>query len=189
MSKPRVWIVLSFLLVFAAGIVAGIFGHNWFAAKKPDARRSSAGGPPTMESWAKEIGLSPEQQARLREVFKANDARMRADARLKELRTDTFKRYGELRSQLQSEIDAVLTPEQKVKMDAMIKKHEEERRRANASSRRDQPPSSDSGRGGRNGGPDRAPRLGPGPDGPNIRNQRTDFRPPFHEYYSKGVNE
>ena len=38
MSKPRVWIVLSFVLVFAAGIVAGVFGHNWFAAKKPGRR-------------------------------------------------------------------------------------------------------------------------------------------------------
>ena len=111
---------------------------------------------------------------------------MRADARLKELRTETSKRYGELRSQLQAEIDAVLTPEQKVKIDAMIKRHEEERRKANAAPRRDQSPSPGSGRDGRGGGGARPAARTRGPD---IRDQRTDLRSPFHEYYSKGVNE
>lgn len=176
MSKPRVWIVLSFILVFAAGLVAGVFGHNWLAAKKPADRR-----PPTMENWAKEIGLSADQQARLKDVFKANDARIRGDARLKELRIETSKRFGELRRQLQSEIDAQLTPEQKVKTDAMIKRHEEERRKANASGRRDQPSSSGSGREGRGGGPAPSPQRGP--ESQDAHDMRTDNQTPFHEYY------
>jgi Spy/CpxP family protein refolding chaperone len=41
------------------------------------------------------------------------------------------KRYTEIRAQLKAEIDAVLTPAQKQKLEAMIQKHNEERRREN----------------------------------------------------------
>ncbi len=180
MNKPRLWIVLSFILVFAAGIAAGLFGHSWLTAKRPGDRRGDR--LPSMESWAKEIGLTADQQARLRELFKANDARMRGDARLKELRSETFKRYGELRSQLQAEIDAVLTPEQKAKNDAMIKRHEEERRKA-AAARRDASPSGP-GRDSRGGGGDSNPRRGPQP--PDSDFTRTESRIPFHAYLFKG---
>jgi Spy/CpxP family protein refolding chaperone len=176
MSKPRVWIVLSFILVFAAGVVAGVFGHNWLATQKPGDRR-----PPTMDNWAKEIGLSADQQARLKDLFKANDLRWRSDARLKELKIETSKRFGELRRQFQAEIDAVLTPEQKVKNDAMIKRHEEERRKANSSSRRNQPRSSGSGNEGHGGGSAPAPQRGPEP--PDSDDMRTDNQLPFQEYY------
>jgi|GEM_PF-199132 len=184
MSKPRVWIVLSFILVFAAGIAAGLFGHNWLSAKRPGDRRGSV-RPPSMEDWAKELGLTAEQQTRLRGLFEANDARMRGDARLKELRAETSKRYGELRSQLQVEIDAVLTPEQKAKSEAMFKRHQEERRKA-AASRRDQSPSGPN-RDGRGGGGASNPRRGPEP--PDSDFTRTDSKIPFHAYYLKGANE
>jgi hypothetical protein len=182
MNKPRIWIALSFVLVFAAGMVAGVFGHKWFTAKRMDNRGSSSGRGPVMDFWSKEIGLDEAQMIRLREVFKANDERMRTDIRLKELRAERAKWYEELRRKLQADIDAILTPEQKVKLAATLKRYEEQRRKS-------APPNP--GRDGRGGGPERAPEQAPrsGPDGPDIRNQRTDFRPPFHEYYSKGVNE
>jgi Spy/CpxP family protein refolding chaperone len=186
MSRPRIWIILSFLLVFAAGLAAGVFGHNWFSAKGPGDRRGGAVRPPSMEDWAKEVGLTADQQTRLRALFEANDTRMRGDARLKELRTDMSKRYGELRSQLRAEIDAVLTPEQKVKNDAMIKRHQEERRRANAA-RRDQSPPSGPGRDGRSGGGSPDPQRGP--ESPDSYDTRTDYKIPFHAYYFKGAVE
>ncbi len=171
-DKPRLWII-SFILVFAAGIAAGVFGHNWREAARRDANK-----PPSMETWAKELGLSADQQAKLREVFKANDTRIRGDARLKELRAERFKRFGELRKQLQAEIDAVLTPEQKAKNDAMIKRHEEERRTSAA--RRDPPPAP--GRDDRgSGGGDPASRRAPRPLA--TFDTRTDSKTPFQAYH------
>lgn len=182
MSKPRVWIVLSFVLVFAAGVVAGVFGHKWLSVKGQDGRGPGMGRGSVMDFWSKEIGLDEAQIARLREVFKANDERMRNDVQLKEMRAERSKRYEELRQKLQTEIDAVLTPAQKTKLEATLKRYAEQRRKANPPNRRDTPPSSEPGRGG-------GPGPGRGPEPPESRNLRTDAYFPFHEYLPKGVNE
>ena len=41
MNKSRLWIILSLILLFAAGMVAGIFADKWFLGGKGDVRRSS----------------------------------------------------------------------------------------------------------------------------------------------------
>lgn len=125
MKKSRVWIVVALALIFAAGIVAGIFAERWWLAKKPDFRRSPTGHYPSMTRWAKDLGLSAEQQDKIKAIFQKNDER------IKELRTDYYKHLGEIREQLKKEIDAVLTPEQKEKMEAMIQKQREEWRKTN----------------------------------------------------------
>jgi Spy/CpxP family protein refolding chaperone len=113
------WIALALVLVFAAGVALGVFGGRWLLAKRPPDRRNDA---PSHERWAKELGLTAEQQATMREIFKKNDDR------IKELRTDYYKHIGEMRDEMRKEIDAVLTPEQRQKMAAMIQKMEQRRR-------------------------------------------------------------
>ena len=126
MKKSKLWIILSLILIFAAGVGGGIFAEHWWLAKKPEARRSiMAARYPSHDRWAKELGLTAEQQEKIREIFKKNDVR------IKGLRTDYFKHVGEMRDELKKEIDAVLTPAQKQKMEAMIQKFSEERRRDN----------------------------------------------------------
>ena len=142
MNKSRLWIILSLILLFAAGMVAGIFADKWFLNKKGDARRNPGNRPPTLEFWTKELGLTVEQQTKIREIFKQNEGRLQSDERLKSLRGDLDKRYGEIRAQLKAEIDAVLTPEQKQKLEAMIQKHDEERRQENERRQRPREPRS-----------------------------------------------
>ena len=142
MNKSRLWIILSLLLLFAAGMVAGIFADKWFLSKKADARRNPGNRPPTLEFWTKELGLTVEQQAKIREIFKQNEERLQADDQLKSLRGGLDKRYVEIRAQLKAEIDAVLTPEQKQKLEAMIQKHNEERRMENERRQRTHEPRS-----------------------------------------------
>ena len=126
MKKSKLWIILSLILIFAAGVGGGIFAERWWLAKKPEARRSiMAARYPSHDRWAKELGLTAEQQEKIREIFKKNDER------IKGLRTDYFKHVGEMRDELKKEIDAVLTPAQKQKMEAMIQKFSEEHRREN----------------------------------------------------------
>jgi len=125
-KKSKLWIILSLILIFAAGVGGGIFAERWWLAKKPEARRGiNAARYPSHDRWAKELGLTAEQQEKIREIFKKNDVR------IKGLRTDYFKHVGEMRDELKKEIDAVLTPAQKQKMEAMIQKFSEERRRDN----------------------------------------------------------
>ena len=126
MKKSKLWIILSLILIFAAGVGGGIFAEHWWLAKKPEARRSiMAARYPSRDRWAKELGLTAEQQEKIREIFKKNDER------IKGLRTDYFNHVGEMRDELKKEIDAVLTPAQKQKMEAMIQKFSEEHRRDN----------------------------------------------------------
>jgi Spy/CpxP family protein refolding chaperone len=122
-NKPKLWIALALVLVFAAGVTLGVFGGRWLLAKRPPDRRSDA---PSQERWAKELGLTAEQQVQIREIFKKHDPEK--DERLKELRTDLNKYLGEMRDAMRKDIDAVLTSEQRQKMAVMIQKMEQRRR-------------------------------------------------------------
>lgn len=131
MKKSKLWIVLSLLLVFAAGVVGGVFCERLWISKKPEARRpGNVARYPSHDRWARDLGLTTEQQEKIQEIFKKNEERIKNDERIKTLRGDLDKHFGEIREQLKKEIDAVLTPEQKKKMEAMIQKYSEERRRA-----------------------------------------------------------
>jgi Spy/CpxP family protein refolding chaperone len=125
MSKSKVWITLAIILVFAAGIVVGVFAEKWRFGRRPGMR---SGGPnpanyPSMTRWANELGLTAEQQAKIQDIFKANEER------IKGLRTDFYKNLNVIRDQLKKDIDAVLTPEQKQKLEAMIQKQMEQHRK------------------------------------------------------------
>jgi Spy/CpxP family protein refolding chaperone len=123
MKKLWFWVMITLILVFAAGVVGGVFAERWWFVKRPDMRRGGPANYPSMDSWAKELGLTAEQRAKIREIFKKNDER------IKGLRTYFFKHLDVIRDELKKEIDAVLTPEQKQKLEAMIQKHLEERRK------------------------------------------------------------
>ena len=122
----KLWIVFSFLIVFAAGVVAGILLEKNVLDKKPrrDAQRRSSPRFPTLEMMADELGLTSEQQEQLKEIFKNNEER------LKTYRSQIHDDYKALRNQLKQEMDNVFTAEQKAKLEAMIEKYHAERKRA-----------------------------------------------------------
>jgi Spy/CpxP family protein refolding chaperone len=137
-TKYKILVALTLLVVFGLGVAAGVLGERYVVHKKD--RRPSAGRPhsPTPEDWAKELGLTEDQKAQMREIFKKNEERM------KEYRTESRGRLNELRKMLWDETNAVLTPEQKKKNDEMIRRFEERRKKEserNASrARREQDP-------------------------------------------------
>lgn len=121
-TKYRVLVALTLLVVFGLGVAAGVLGER-YAVHKND-RRASAARPhaPSPESWAKELGLTEEQQAAMRKIFEKNEERMKA------YRSEGRARLAAVRKMLWDEINAVLTPEQKKKNDEMIRRFEERRR-------------------------------------------------------------
>lgn len=122
MKKYTLWIILSLVVVFALGIAAGVFGERYIAHKRSD-RPAPRQHAPSLDAFARELGLSADQQTRIREIFKKNEERMKL------LWGEEHKRLDEVRAQLKADIDGVLTVEQKAKFEAMIKKHNEESRR------------------------------------------------------------
>lgn len=140
----KFWIIISFILVFAAGIAAGILFENNFLDKKPrrDTERRSSVRFPTLDMMAEELGLTAEQQEQLREIFKNNEER------LKTYRSEIHDHYKTLRAQLKQEMDSVFSAEQKTKFEAMIEKYLSERKKE-AESRKRRPKREPNNRGER----------------------------------------
>jgi Spy/CpxP family protein refolding chaperone len=138
MGKYKFWIVLSALVAFAAGLLGGIWSERYFFQKRRHAQVARAQRDsvhfPSLEQMSKELKLSAEQQEQIRNIFERNDVK------LKELRSDMHGRLTKIRAELKSEIDGVLTAEQRKKFDEMIqnyilqRKEEYEKRRENSKS-------------------------------------------------------
>jgi Spy/CpxP family protein refolding chaperone len=122
-TKYKILVALTLLVVFGLGVAAGVLGERYLVHRS--ARRVAAQRPhmPSPESWAKELGLTQEQQDKIHSIFQKNEERMKA------YRTESRAHLGELRQMLKAEIDAVLTPEQRAKNDEMIRRFEELRKK------------------------------------------------------------
>ena len=66
---------------------------------------------------ARDLSLTQVQQDALRGLFQ------KSEERFKLFDTEYHKQLNELRLLLKNDIDAVLTPEQKIKLEAMIREH------------------------------------------------------------------
>ena len=121
-KRPTAWLAGALALVFLAGAAAGIFFDRLVLSPRRDHRRPPSHFP-SMEMMSRELGLSAEQQARIKEIFERNEERFRA------LRGDIRKHLDDIREQLKREIDAVLTPEQINKLQEMIARHKDSARR------------------------------------------------------------
>ena len=124
-NNYKFWIVLSLIVVFTAGVAGGILFDNYFLDKRPKKReeRRSSVRFPTMETMADELGLTKDQEEKIREIFRNNEER------LKQYRSQIHQEYSSLRAQLKKEIEDVLTEEQKTKFQAMIDKYLSERKK------------------------------------------------------------
>ncbi|HUU38556.1 MAG TPA: hypothetical protein VMW46_10205 [Candidatus Desulfaltia sp.] len=119
-NKYRLWLVLTLLVAFAAGLLGGIFSErDFFHPRKHDRTRRDAPKPPDLEQMARELGLSPDQKESIRQIFESNDGKF------KELYTEMHKRLSAIRTEIKDQIDAVLTPEQKQKLDSIIAQHQD----------------------------------------------------------------
>ncbi len=121
-TKYKLLVALTLLVVFGLGVAAGVLGERYVVHKK-DRRAAARPHLPSPEDWAKALGLTQDQQDKIREIFRQNEERMKA------YRADNRVRLGELRKRLWDETNAVLTPEQKQKNDEMIRRFEELRKK------------------------------------------------------------
>jgi Spy/CpxP family protein refolding chaperone len=118
-TKHKILAALLILVVFGLGAAAGVLGERYSVRRKyrrPAVERTHV---PSLDAWSKELQLTPDQQEKIREIFKKNEERM------KQYRTEGLAKLGEIRKMLKDELDAVFTPDQKKKMEEMIRKHEE----------------------------------------------------------------
>ena len=125
-NNYKFWIILSLVIVFLAGIMGGILFERHIFDKK-QSRRTRRASPvrfPTLEMMAQELNLTSDQQEQIREIFKNNEGK------IKKLRKDVNEHFSSMRAQLKTEIYDVLSEEQKLKFEAMIKKYISKRKEA-----------------------------------------------------------
>jgi len=116
LKKYKLWVVLTLLAVFGLGAAAGILGERYIMHRR-DRRPSQPRTPYVLlDPVVKTLGLTAEQQASIRDIFK------RSDERMKVLDAEIHARLREMRAELKSEVDAILTPEQRAKLEDMIQK-------------------------------------------------------------------
>jgi len=129
-DKYRLWVALSMVVVFCLGVVVGVVGDRAYLKKnrpKPGQRPEPF---PTIEVMARELQLTPEQKERMKEVFRQSEARFEAFGK------EIHSRLWELRNQLKTDIDSVLTPEQQKKMQEMMDRYMQQRKKAPSDRRR-----------------------------------------------------
>ena len=116
MYKFKPWLLL--ILVFLAGLVCGVVGTRqvmrhmvFLALRSPDRMRDR------MERrLTSDLTLTPEQRV------KAHTILLSTYAQLQQLRTELGPRYLAIVDQAQSELSTMLTPEQRVTFEKLVKK-------------------------------------------------------------------
>ncbi len=122
-NKYKLWVVLSLVAVFLIGITVGVVGDRTYLGKKKPAPRPRQEPFPTLEVISRELQLTPEQEEKIREIFKRSEERFEA------FRKEVHIRLAQLRDQLKAEMDEVLTDEQEQKMKELMERYMRQRRR------------------------------------------------------------
>ncbi len=126
-NKYKIIIVVCFIIVFAAGIVSGIFCDKYFIKKdlaRPPHDRKPPRPFPTLDTMSKELDLDSSQEQAIKDIFK------RTGEKLDEVRHQVGKQFFTIRKELITDIKSVLNDEQKIKFEEMIEKHLQERKKA-----------------------------------------------------------
>ena len=125
----KFWIVLSFLVVFVAGIFSGVIIEKQFLSnkldktfRKPPRKEKPRIHFPTLDDMAKDLGLTSQQQEKIQEIFDNNEAR------LKILSQEVHKQFISMREQLMQEIKSILDLDQTVRFDDMVGKYLSQRK-------------------------------------------------------------
>lgn len=123
-NNYKLWIILSLVVVFIAGVISGVLVDKTILNKgRRDSHRRGPTRFPTLEIMAEELALSAKQQEEIRSIFRNNEERF------KSLRKDMDTRLREIRSQLLEDIKSVLDENQNIKFEEMIEKYRSQRKR------------------------------------------------------------
>jgi len=124
-NNYKIWITLSFIVVFVAGVVCGVLFEDRILEKGREKSRRERDSVhfPTLETMAGELELTSGQQEQIRQFFGNNEERF------KNMRNEIHTRLSHIRTQLITDIKSVLDEGQNEKFDAMIEKYKAQRMR------------------------------------------------------------
>ncbi len=143
LTTRRIWFAVFVLAVFSVGLTAGIALDRYLIfARRPAFARGGGPGPfggpglfgnrrpsPTdiADRLARELDLNGDQERKLEEILTRGTERMEA------FQSGNRRQFDGLRQQLDAEISAILTPEQRAKFEKQQEKRRRERPRPGGS--------------------------------------------------------
>lgn len=118
LAERKLWFAIFVIVILVIGFGAGVASDRYLLlGRRPFGGRP---GPPKPTEIAvrmsQELGLSADQRMRLEAVFERNGDR------LEKFRAQTRAEFERLRNQLDTEISAILTPEQRAKFEEQRKR-------------------------------------------------------------------
>jgi len=132
MKLSRATIALYVGLVFASGVVLGIFGHSLYAVSTTASTKSK-----NPEEFRKRVMAEYRSRLRLSEdqVTKLNAIMDETRARVEETRQKMHPAYQKIRAEQNEKIRQLLSAEQQAEFDKMHKEREERDQRQKPSGR------------------------------------------------------
>jgi Spy/CpxP family protein refolding chaperone len=133
LRKARIWLAVVFLVGAAVGAVFGYsFGYHPYGAssKQPVPMIEAERRARRVADMTKEVGLTPEQSAKMDAIIK------NAHQEIRGIRDKEEKDVDVVREQARSQMRTVLTEVQKPKFEAMVQRMDEERKKAEAAMKR-----------------------------------------------------
>ena len=123
-QKATFWLVLVFVLGTALGAVLGYaFAHRSYAASAPAQLTAEQRRAQKREQLAREVGLTPEQQAQVTAILDDAQREYKAIHAVSDPQVDA------VRQKSRDKIRQILTADQKPKFEEFIRKMDEERKR------------------------------------------------------------
>jgi Spy/CpxP family protein refolding chaperone len=127
MKFSRAAIVVYIGLVFASGVVLGVFGHRLYTASAVSAKGQSRPNPEefrkkALAEYKSRLNLTDDQ------VLKFNALMDETRARVGEVRQQMHPLYEKIHEEQKKKVLEILTPDQQVEYEKMIKEREEQQK-------------------------------------------------------------
>jgi Spy/CpxP family protein refolding chaperone len=116
-KRFKVWLAISLIGVFVAGIASGLFAGAIHARHLFMGRHGGFTGQRMREHLRRELHLTPEQYEKVAPIID------RTSAQLEAIRNETGQRVAQTMKESHSEIAPLLTPEQREKLERMRERH------------------------------------------------------------------
>lgn len=111
----KLWVVLSLIIVFAAGLAGGILLDQYILRKPRSVeKKKSSVHFPTLETMAEELRLTAEQRETIRGFFE------KSEDEFKTLRSNMRSHLSSMRKRLIEDIKNVLDEDQRSQFQAML---------------------------------------------------------------------
>jgi len=123
MNQSKKMALVSFLAIFLFGIALGVVADRYVFQKRHEPRHRHNSGDFLFRKFSEKLSLDENQKVELRRLLEEIKEKHH------EIRKADRQRYNKIKTEFNAAFRQILTPEQAIKYDQMVKEFEEKRAR------------------------------------------------------------